>query len=65
MYYEEEIVNGVLCWRNTPDGEWIQYTVEALTVALQAARANSYQLEIKLNTAEGIIKNMKRVMDAV
>ena len=22
MYYAEQIVNGVLCFRNTPDGEW-------------------------------------------
>ena len=22
MYYEEKIIDGRLCWRSTPDGEW-------------------------------------------
>lgn len=22
MYYEEEIIDGVLMWRGSPDGEW-------------------------------------------
>lgn len=39
MYHEEKVINGVLCWRGTPDGEWQQYTPEALTVALTAERA--------------------------
>jgi len=31
MYYEEKIVNEILCHRGTPDGEWIQFTLEQLT----------------------------------
>lgn len=23
MYYEEKIIDGILYWRGTPDGEWI------------------------------------------
>ena len=31
MYYEEKVVNGVLCWRGTPEGEWTPWPLEGLT----------------------------------
>lgn len=31
MYHEEKIIDGVLCWRGTPDGEWQQYSKVELT----------------------------------
>ena len=31
MYYEERIIDGVLCWRDTPDGEWHEFTPVELT----------------------------------
>lgn len=34
MYYEEKIINGVLCHRSTPDGEWVQFTSEQLSAML-------------------------------
>lgn len=39
MYYEEKVIDGVLCWRGRPDGEWTQYTPEELTTALISERA--------------------------
>lgn len=24
MYYEEKVINGKLCWRNTPNGAWTE-----------------------------------------
>ena len=38
MYYEEKIIDGVLCWRGTPNGEWIQKTPEQLTKRLIEAQ---------------------------
>jgi len=38
MYYEEKVVGGVLCHRSTPDGEWEQFSLESLTIALNSAR---------------------------
>lgn len=38
MYYEECIKDGVLCYRTTPDGEWVQKTQEQLTEMLMEAR---------------------------
>ena len=34
MYYDEKIINGVLHWRGTPNGEWIAKTPEQLTERL-------------------------------
>lgn len=34
MYHEEKVINGVLSWRGTPNGTWIQYTPEQLTKRL-------------------------------
>jgi len=31
MYYEEKIIDGVLCWRNNPDDEFTPYTAEQLS----------------------------------
>ena len=41
MYHKEEIINGVLCHKGTPDDEWEPYTLEALTIALTAERRQS------------------------
>ena len=38
MYYEEVVINGVLCHRGTPDGEWIPFTAEQLTAKLEAKK---------------------------
>ena len=39
MYFEEKVVNGVLCRRSTPDGEWVPFTAEALTTAFVSMRS--------------------------
>jgi hypothetical protein len=31
MYHEEMLIDGVLYWRRTPDGEWVQYSQSELT----------------------------------
>lgn len=31
MYYDEQVIGGVLCHRSTPKGEWIPFTLEELT----------------------------------
>lgn len=31
MYYEEKIINGVLCWRGGPEDEFQPYTLEELS----------------------------------
>lgn len=31
MYYEEKVIDGVLYWRNSPDGVWMKISQEELT----------------------------------
>lgn len=37
MYYTEEIINGVLCFKTTPDGEWQPLSLTVMTERLEAA----------------------------
>ena len=30
MYHEEKVINGKLCWRADPNGDWTEYTYEQL-----------------------------------
>jgi hypothetical protein len=59
MYHEEKVINGVLCWRGTPDGEWKQYTAEALTIALTAERSRAKDLEALALKASSRIENVR------
>ena len=43
MSYEERVLNGVLCWRSTPNGVWVAYTLEQLTQRLMELRAQVAQ----------------------
>lgn len=49
MYFEERIIDGVLCHRNAPDGEWIAYTAAELT-----RRVSQYEMKrpVRVNTVE-------------
>ncbi|MDH4186826.1 MAG: hypothetical protein OEV08_07505 [Nitrospira sp.] len=38
MYYEERIVDGVLCWRGAPDDQWTPCTPKEITARLLEAR---------------------------
>ena len=31
MFYQEEIISGILCWRGTPQGDWVEFTQVQLT----------------------------------
>ena len=31
MYYEEKIIDGILCYRCTPKGDWTKFSIESLS----------------------------------
>lgn len=37
MYYEEKVVNGLLCWRGTPNGAWKALDASELVKRLTSA----------------------------
>ena|SRR4030042_6207429 len=38
MYHEERLINGIMHWRNEPNGEWTAYTLEELSVKYEQLR---------------------------
>lgn len=38
MFYEEQVRDGVLCYRSMPAGEWVPMTAERLTAMLLELR---------------------------
>lgn len=47
MYYDEQIINGVLHWRGTPNGEWIPKNLHQLTERIVELEARIKLLEHK------------------
>ena len=67
MYHEEKVINGVLCWRGTPDGEWQKYTPEALTIALTSERARNGNpvLRAELEKVAGDLNKLRARVEGV
>ena len=62
MFDEEEVIDGVLCHRGTPDGEWIPFTPEALTISLQSTRKSLEDFKRWCNDYE---KALQEANDAI
>ena len=52
MYYEEQVINGILHWRSSPDGEWKPCRPEEITTRLLEAKSKSDALTAQLETCE-------------
>ena len=50
MYHAEQVIDGVLCWKGTPEGEWVPYTPQQLTDRL--LRIRTYAVTILGMTCE-------------
>lgn len=38
MYHKEEIIDGILCYKSSPNDDWHPYTLEALTDKIVSCR---------------------------
>jgi hypothetical protein len=47
MFYEEEIIDGILHWRSVPKGDWIEFTKEGLTYELEKERKRDKRKKIQ------------------
>jgi len=61
-HYEEKEIDGVLCHRNSVNGKWIPFSIEALTIAFVAVRGaleSEYErrkkLELKLSKIKSAV----------
>lgn len=39
MFYEQKVINGILCWRNDLDGEWNEFSLQGLTTEYTELKA--------------------------
>ena len=57
MFFEERIIDGVLCWRQHPDAVFTPYTIEELSKrAMEGARKNmvhTYRTNCAKDLVEG------------
>ena len=53
MYYKEEVVDGVLCWKNSPDGEWKQFSSKELTKQLIDLKRSLSLSNLQIEEFEG------------
>ena len=37
MYYQEKIVNGILCYKDTPKGKWMPLSIQELSKRVVSA----------------------------
>lgn len=61
MYYEEATINNVLHWRNTPDGAWTPFTLEALSIALKSEKAMNNNLRMEVEEARDILTRIREL----
>lgn len=55
MYYEEKIINGVLMYKNHPDGNWHQYSDTEMSERIVVQRAEIRRLnKILMNIEESL-----------
>lgn len=52
MYYEEKVIDGILCYRRTPDGEWVRMSQVAITEKFQREQFRRQQAESRLAAME-------------
>lgn len=51
MYYEEKVINGILCWRGLPDGEFRPLSIEEITAKYSKLESEVAILRAKLDEA--------------
>lgn len=58
MYYQERVINGILHFRLTPDGEFREVSKEELTRRLERARELLYEANERIERFEDKINSL-------
>jgi hypothetical protein len=68
MYHEEKMIDGVLCWRGDPDGEFTPYTAEQLSRKYEQEKEQTLclreiedQLRAQLAKNEEVLRSAERL----
>jgi len=54
MYYAEKMINGILHYKNTPNGEWKPKSIESLSDRVVKAEKKVQELERQLKEWENM-----------
>lgn len=61
MYYAEQVINGLLHYKTTPNGPWIQVSPERLTELLLEARKERMVFQEKVdNLSAAVVDYLER-----
>jgi hypothetical protein len=63
MKTEETRIDNVLCWRDTPDGEWNEYSKKALTIALEATRGQVKHKDAHIEKLEAQLAGVRKALE--
>ena len=66
MYHVEKIINGVLCFKSTPNGEWIPFSVQEITRRLKQTKTslkNMIEIVEEIPNFDGIITRPNSIND--
>ena len=58
MYYVEQVIDGVLCYRTQPHGKWHAVSREAMQKRMLAAEQKVLMVEAKLNEIGEKLKSL-------
>lgn len=58
MYYKEEIINGILCFKLTPNGEWKEVSKRVLCERVKEAEKKVFELT-------QLVNKMKKITDEI
>lgn len=56
MFYEEKLINGLLMFRGTPDGDWMQLSIEKLSLRVVEAEVS---VKIMQERWDQVIKDVR------
>ena len=61
MYYAEKVINGLLYYKTTPNGPWVQMSPERLTEMLLEARKERMAFQEKVDTLSEAVEDYLRL----
>lgn len=64
MYYEERLINGLMCWRGHPDGAWTVYTLEELSERYNSLNLHYSKVLGRLREVDPLEQPVRGVADA-
>lgn len=64
MYYEEKMIDGVLCWRGGQNDEWQPISTESLSRRLLAADSRVAELEGQVEAMRPVVEAVTKALDA-